>query len=264
MHKHALVYTCHDEGTYVMLITIGTTWLQEVAYLVQNKGDIEAAKAKPSYRRIPFWEDNRFEKLRQYLPSPRTLKTHLPYNFLGSCEETKTKILFIVRNPKDVVVSYFYFYQSLSELNNFQGTWTEFLEMFMEGYLWYMDWFTYITSWWQQRHRDNILFISYEQMKANPENSVREIVEFIHGGPDALDSTTIKAITEHTSFKAMKENPSTNFANINEIRLPFMRKGEVGDWKNHFTVAQSEAFDELIKQKITDPDLLEFIQKNTR
>ena len=241
----------------------GTTWLEEVLYLVLSKGDFNAAKSLPCYLRVPLWEDLRVAEIITNMPSPRILKTHASYNLLPkSCE--KNKIVYIIRNPKDVAVSYFYFYQSLTELNSYTGPWSEFLKMFMEGYVVYMDWFSHVTSWWQQKYRDNVLLITYEHMKAQPESTIRTISHFIHGNADALDSSTISAIVEHTSFCAMKENPRTNFAGIDSIRLPFMRKGEVGDWKNHFTVAQSDAFDELIKQRITDPELLQLVQENTR
>ena len=40
---------------------------------------------------------------------------------------------------------------------------------------------------------------------------------------------------------------------------PFNIAGIVGDWKRHFTVAESEAFDKLYVEKMADIDLqLEF------
>jgi hypothetical protein len=231
-------------------------------YLILTKGDFKTANSLPCYVRVPLWEDAQTDDVISNMASPRVLKTHLPYDSLPiNCAETN-KIVWILRNPKDVAVSFYYFYQSCATLGHYSGTWKEFLDMFMEGYVACADWFSYALSWFPQRHRHNVLMVTYEHMKAEPEATAREIWRFLHGPADAIDDATLAAIVEHTSFQAMKQNPKTNFANIDAIRLPFMRKGLVGDWKNHFTVAQNDAFEELIRQRITDPELLQLIQKN--
>ena len=99
-----------------------------------------------------------------------------------------------------------------------------------------------------------------------------------------LTEVALEAIAHHTSFEAMRDNPSTNYSTVPSHLMdqgvsPFMRKGEqpqraprplipsgpaqplltppgiTGDWKNHFTVAQSAHFDQYYAQKMAGTDL---------
>ena len=48
----------------------------------------------------------------------------------------------------------------------------------------------------------------------------------------------------------VKVNPMTNKSTSNLINAevsPFMRKGQVGDWRNYFSQEQSNAVDERVK-----------------
>ena len=185
-------------------------------------------------------------------PGPRIFKTHLPVQSLpGSLWENKTKVVLIVRNPKDTAVSFYHFYKSLLELGPFLSDWHEFLRMFSSGYTINGDWFSYTLNWWRKRQSSNIFLITYEEMKHNPAGAISDISNFLEKQlrPDVLQS-----IREYTSFESMKNNPMTNFSTastIDQSISPFMRKGQVGDWKNYFTVTQNEEFDLLIHKKMS-------------
>uniref|UniRef100_A0A8C3FY78 Sulfotransferase n=1 Tax=Chrysemys picta bellii TaxID=8478 RepID=A0A8C3FY78_CHRPI len=79
----------------------------------------------------------------------------------------------------------------------------------------------------------------------DPAREIRRVMDFLEV---ELPPQVLEKIVQQTSFQIMKENPMANYSSIPSTILdqtvsPFMRKGQVGDWKNHFTVAQSEAFD---------------------
>ena len=70
-----------------------------------------------------------------------------------------------------------------------------------------------------------------------------------------LDEPTINAITEECTFDRMKANPLLNldtsrYATIFNKDRTFMRKGVVGDWKNHLSPEQTARFDAVYHKKI--------------
>lgn len=240
----------------------GTTWTQEIVDLIQNEGDVDRSHRAPTHVRFPFIEwivpsiVNGLEQANA-MPSPRTLKTHLPIQLLPpSILEKNCKIIYVARNPKDNMVSYYHF-QRMNRGLPAPGTWEEYFENFLTGKVCWGSWYDHVKGWWEARDQHRILYLFYEDLKMNPKHEIRKLAEFIGKN---LDDNVLEKIVHHTSFDVMKQNPMANYSSIpteymNQSISPFMRKGSVGDWKNHFTVAQNERFDEDYKKKMANTSL---------
>ncbi|NXB11532.1 ST1C1 Sulfotransferase, partial [Cnemophilus loriae] len=245
----------------------GTTWTQEVVDMVQQNGDTEKCKRETTYKRHPFLEwfmteppSARYSglELAEAMPSPRTIKTHLPVQLLPpSFWEQNCKIIYVARNAKDNLVSYYHFHRMNKGLPD-PGTWEEFVEKFMTGKVLWGSWYDHVKGWWKAKDKHRILYLFYEDMKENPKREIQKIAKFLEKD---LSQEVLNKIVHNTSFEVMKENPMANYTKdfqgiMDHSISPFMRKGTVADWKNHFTVAQNEKFDEDYKKKMSDTSLV--------
>ncbi|XP_078061686.1 sulfotransferase 1A1-like, partial [Mustelus asterias] len=118
-------------------------------------------------------------------------------------------------------------------------------------------WHDHVLGWWAQKHLYPILYIFYEDIKEDPKREIRKMMSFL--GKD-LPEVIVDSIAQHTSFQAMRCNPMCNYSSVpadvfDPTVSTFMRKGEVGDWKNHFTVAQDEAFEADYARRMKGSDL---------
>ena len=68
-------------------------------------------------------------------PSPRLMKTHQPFHAIpkGTGDDTRCKYIYVARNPKDVVVSYYNFDKKMAPVTGYSGPFEFFAKMFMEG-----------------------------------------------------------------------------------------------------------------------------------
>ncbi len=103
-------------------------------------------------------------------PSPRIIKTHLYSKFFTKSEQQKSKFIIVLRDPKDILVSYFNQY---NDKLGYMGSFVEYFEMYKHNDLIFGDPFDHAISWAEHKDKDNFLFTTYEQMKEN----IREVIK---------------------------------------------------------------------------------------
>ena len=107
--------------------------MQEIFWQIFHEGQVKSTYFREC---VPFLERAHHPHAEHpdinTLPSPRILKTHLPYNIIpkSAKEDSKCQYIYVARNPKDVAVSYFKFATSL---DRYCGPREFYVKLFVEG-----------------------------------------------------------------------------------------------------------------------------------
>lgn len=244
-----------DDNWVVSYPKAGTNWAQQIVRFIQNGGradQIRITDAMPwveGFNEIPEVGYSYGVNLNEISP-PRSLQSHFSYTMMpcGLPSSTPGKYIYIARNPKDLCVSLYFYNKRLPFYPHYE--WDELFEHYIDGEIEFGDYFDHVLSWWAHKDDENVLFLKYEDMKKNLPHEVARIARFL--GYD-LSSEMIQTIAEMTTFKSMKRDNSVNHSweSIDATSdTPFMRKGEVGDWKNYFSPEQSERFDAKYSERM--------------
>uniref|UniRef100_A0A0E9X404 Sulfotransferase n=1 Tax=Anguilla anguilla TaxID=7936 RepID=A0A0E9X404_ANGAN len=136
------------------------------------------------------------------------------------------------------------------------GDWASYLQRFREGKVTFGSWYDHVTGWWEKSQTSpNLLYLHYEDLAEDIDRELERLCSFLDVCPTEEERRRAK---EGAKFDAMKDNVMTNGTLIKAMDpkiSPFMRKGKVGDWKNHFTVSQNEQFDREYREKMANPVL---------
>ena len=109
-----------------MCSVLGTHWMWEVTSMVLKEKSERIKGVKEEYM-LEFTPPENFEKI----SPPRLFNTHVQPQFLPETVLSQNKIIFIVRNPKDAVVSY-YKHTFGMLCKEYNGTFPNFFEMFID------------------------------------------------------------------------------------------------------------------------------------
>nr|ACQ58293.1 Cytosolic sulfotransferase 3 [Anoplopoma fimbria] len=236
----------------------GTTWVSYILDLLYF-GRTERQTSIPIFERVPFLEIfvpnmPSGKDLADKLPtSPRLIKTHFPVQFVPkSFWEQNCRVIYVGRNAKDNMVSYFHF-DRMNMVQPAPGDWSDYIHRCMEGNMAFGSWYDHVNDWWKKKQTyPKIHYMLFEDMVEDTRREIDKLCSFLGLSHSDEDK---KRVTTGVHFDNMKKDDMANYSTIEVMDFkisPFMRKGKVGDWKNHFTVAQSEKFDEDYKKKMTD------------
>ncbi|XP_069102706.1 sulfotransferase 1A1-like [Argopecten irradians] len=251
--KKMRVMECRDDDVFICAaMKAGTHWVWEMTTMLL-KGKAEYEHVAKETRMLEFHWPEEFDNL----ASPRALNSHFYLRHLPEQLQngTKGRIIFIQRNPKDIAVSNFNHRKSMN-IGQFKYSFSDFLQIYLE-YGFTVDWFQY-TKDWHEIIKNNknlqIHMLYYEDIIKDPIGETRRLADFLKV---SYDEQLIKDVSINCNFKNLKKANKEVKAAITGNPNPEMddfqnmyRKGEVGDWKNWFTVADNEKFDAVMAERM--------------
>lgn len=205
----------------------GNTWARFlIANLISEKpfsfSDIRSI--------IPDIHD--FKSLKYLRPNEnRILKSHFAF------QPKYKKVIYIVRDPRSVCVSQYFFKQRRYELDK-DATFSMYFKSFLNGFEdGYGSWGENVQSWIAVKEKNpNFLLVKYEDLKQNTLHEVMRIVAFLN--LDISLEIVQKAIENSSMDKMRKlENDDRQINKRKPINqsIPFVRKGSTNEWKEFLT-----------------------------
>ncbi|XP_060595994.1 sulfotransferase 4A1-like [Ruditapes philippinarum] len=237
----------------------GTTLTQQIVWLVMTL-DFEQVTSVQLDDRFPQvdMKDDRFPYYRgvehiEKLASPRMIKCHLHHFLLPEqLRNGKGRIIYIARNPKDVIVSAYNLLKWTNELSNDEKAWNEFLESFVNGSGLYCPWPRHVTEFWQRRNDKNVLFLKYDDVIKDIPQTVRKIARFLQ--QNISDDDVIK-ISDCCHIDKMRNNDKLNMSyhrkykhGTDDVTGGFINKGISGAWKEVLSREEAEKVHQLVEQ----------------
>uniref|UniRef100_A0A0K2SY20 Sulfotransferase domain-containing protein n=2 Tax=Lepeophtheirus salmonis TaxID=72036 RepID=A0A0K2SY20_LEPSM len=234
----------------------GSTWCQEMVWQLKEGTNFEGGKRNLG-ERIPFLELESLYLRESDFPqksvedvknksSPRIIKSHLLTPFLPKDLLKVAKVIYIMRNPKDVCVSY-YNHEKILISHEYTGSFEEYAELFIQGKLLYGSYWDHLKFGLEIQKLDNVLLLCYEDMKKDLIKEMKKVLDFMEW--DELSEEKLQILKEHLSFTKFQKNSAVNLDTDFGYKVKvdkngqFIRKGIVGDWKNYFSSELSDRFD---------------------
>ncbi|XP_042495135.1 cytosolic sulfotransferase 5-like [Macadamia integrifolia] len=257
----------------------GTTWLKSLAFSIMNRKSHppSALQQHPllkfnSHDLVPVMEmmlynnnlnGNRIPNL-DILPSPRLFGTHIPYTSLPqSIALSGSRIIYICRNTKDNLVSWWHFINKLRLKNSLEPMKVEeAFKMFCKGTSSYGPFWEHVLGYWKAslEKPQSVLFLKYDELVIEPALHLKRIAKFMGCPFSSMEDKegVVDQIIKLCSFENLS-NLEVNQTGICDVGIPnnaFFRKGKVGDSANYLSPEMLEQLDHITKEKLHGSGLM--------
>ncbi|XP_043577837.1 sulfotransferase 4A1-like [Bombus pyrosoma] len=264
----------------------GTTWTQELIWLLSNDLDFNRARTEFLTERFPFFEFSMFnhsEVTRELikmnegdknkvefckkiaepgyevlakLPSKRFIKSHFPFSLLPNILDSGCKIVYVARNPKDVAVSWYYLNIGI-KTQGYIGDFPTFWNYFQNNLTYWGPYWEHLKEAWANRNHPNVLFMFYEDMQHDFSKAIKKVAKFLG---KTYTEEQLKEVADYLNVKNFRNNQMVNLSELNECGIItkgiFVRKGKSGGWQDIFTEELNAKADKWIEENLRGTDLI--------
>jgi Sulfotransferase domain len=177
-------------------------------------------------------------------PRPRIIKSHTYF------DPRYPKVLYIVRDPRDLVLSYYNFQRKYRQIED-QFPLASYVDDFVNGRLISADWGSWgenVASWvYTCENKSSFLLVRYEDMHKNPEREVQRIATFLRLEP--TPERLAQAI-ERSSPQRMRElerAQSNEWVATKKHRqdIPFVGTATSGRWRSDLSLELAQKIESV-------------------
>ncbi len=232
----------------------GTTWAQMIVYQLLSDGEMDfehISEKCPWLERLPH--HNRLDAAE--LRSPRMFKSHLKYAHIP--KDPNSRYIYVARDGLDVAISFHHHYK---ELFNYPKDFDGFFEDFLNGRVQGGKWSDHVKAWWSNSKDLNVLFLTFEEMKADLPKVVEQIADFCEV---ELDEQRKARVVERSGFSYMKAHED-KFEHVTEVLWEgnlrsktgrFIREGKSGHGAARVTQEQLLRFQRATEDLVSETGL---------
>jgi len=238
-----------DDTFIVSFPRSGNTWTRFlVANLVHSNESITFANID---RLIPDIH-NRSKRYLRSIPRPRILKSHEYF------DPRYKRVIYIVRDPRDVVVSSYYFHLKQRQIEDAYPI-QRYVNEFIAGSVWtdFASWGQNVSSWLATRqgriqplgarsaenitgmsaprqNPDDFLLLRYEDMVEDPHKELSKIATFlaIPSTQERVDQAIQSSSADQMRKLEKAEAHKWLLTKSTRKDIPFVRKAAQGGWKD--------------------------------
>ncbi len=202
-------YRARPEDVFVATqMKCGTTWMLHVAYQVLERGKGDLVGSGLTLHAVCPWVEGRKTISIQDAPlvgrerPSRIIKTHLPASHCPY--DSAAKYIYVVRHPVSCFASCADFVAANAgrfapSLGAVEGWFCS------EDLMWWGIWPTHAAGWWDlAQQKENVLFVSFEEMKRDLAGVVQQVAGFL--GVSPLDDVERAEAVRKCSFGYMQEH----------------------------------------------------------
>lgn len=201
-------YAPQPEDVFIVTqMKCGTTWMQHLVYEIAMGGDGDLVDTGKALYAVSPWLEARksvpidaSDVVGHARPS-RVIKTHLPHSHCPF--DAQARYVYVARHPVSCFASCVDFIRA--NAGPLQPKAEDLEYWFTSDHMWWGSWPRHVAGWWKAaRDHDNVLFVTFEDMKADLPAVIERVAAFL--GSDPLSSEQIERIAHKCSFEYMRDH----------------------------------------------------------